>query len=66
MQSINNGNASPTHYLPQDHTAVNIKDVLLKTLQQWKLHASKLFGITTDSGSNVKLVCELLGWLFWT
>ena len=52
-----------THYLPQDHTAVNIKDVLLETVHEWNLEPDKLVGITTDSGSNVKLACELLGWV---
>jgi len=54
---------SQTHYLPQNYTALNIKEVLLETLQQWKLDPGKLVGITTDSGSNVKLACELLGWV---
>ena len=52
-----------THYLPQDHTAVNIKDVLLETLHEWNLEPDKLVGITTDIGFNVKLACELLGWI---
>ena len=52
-----------THYLPEDHTAINISEVLAETLQQWKLEESRLVGITTDSGSNVKAACEILGWL---
>jgi len=63
MLSINNGNSSPTAYISQNHTALNIKEVLLETLQQWKLDPGKLVGITTDSGSNVKLACELLRWI---
>ena len=51
-----------TNYLPQDHTAVNIKEVLNETLQLWKLDPGKLMGVTTDSASNVKLACELLNW----
>ena len=51
-----------THYLCQDHNATNIKEVLTETLQLWKLDTAKLVGITTDSGSNVKLACELLYW----
>ena len=50
------------HYLPQDHNATNIKEVLTETLELWKLEAVKLVGITTDSGANVKLACELLNW----
>ena len=51
-----------THYMPEDHTAVNIQEALSEGLQQWKLAESQLVGITTDSGSNVKLACELLNW----
>ena len=51
-----------THYLPQDHNATDIKEVLTETLQLWKLDTAKLVGITTDSGSNIKLPCELLNW----
>ena len=36
--------------------------VLAETLQQWKLEDNRLVGITTDSGSNVKLACKLLHW----
>ena len=52
-----------THYIPEDHTAENISAVLAETLQQWKLEDNRLVGITTDSGSNVKLACELLHWI---
>jgi len=48
-----------TNYLPQNHSATNIKEVLTETLELWKLETAKLVGITTDSGSNVKLACEL-------
>ncbi len=34
----------------------------LLTLDQWKLAESRLVAINTDSGSNVKLACQLLGW----
>ena len=58
-----------THYIPEDHTAANIAEVLEETLQQWELEDKKLVGITTDSGSNIKLACTLLNWtrveLFW-
>ena len=50
------------HYLPQDHNATNIKEVLTEILKLWKLETAKLVGITTDSGSNIKLACELLNW----
>ena len=48
--------------MPQDHNATNIKQVLTETLELWKLETAKLVGITTDSGSNIKLACELLNW----
>ena len=51
-----------THYIPQEHTGENIKEALSATLQQWNLDQSNQIGITTDSGSNVKLACELLNW----
>ena len=51
-----------THYIPEDHTAANIAEVLEETLQQWELEDKKLVGITTDSGSNIKLACTLLNW----
>ena len=51
-----------THYIPEDHTAENISEVLAGTLQQWKLEDNRLVGITTDSGSNIKLACELVQW----
>ena len=51
-----------THYLPEDHTGTNIAEVLEETLQQWELDDKKLVGITTDSGSNVKLACTLRNW----
>ena len=51
-----------THHIPQDHTGENIKEALSDTLLQWNLKQSKQVGITTDSGSNVKLACELLNW----
>ena len=49
-----------TQYLPEDHTAHNIKEALSETLHLWKLDRSHLVALTTDSGSNVKAACELL------
>ena len=51
-----------TQYLPEDHTAANIQEALSDTLKCWKLDVSKLVGITTDSGANVKAACRLLKW----
>jgi len=47
--------------MPEDHNVINIAEVLSETLQQWKLEESRLFGITTDSGSNTKAACKILG-----
>ena len=49
-----------TYYIPEDYIAENISEVLVETSQQWKLEDIRLVGITTDSGSNVKLACELI------
>ena len=48
--------------MPDDHTAANIQEALSDTLKRWKLDVSKLVGITTDSGANVKAACRLLKW----
>ena len=45
-----------------DHTGTNIAEALEETIQQWDLEAEKLVEITTDSGSNIKLACDLLNW----
>lgn len=50
------------HYLPEDHTGVQLQDALSVTLEQWDLNESKLTAITTDSASNIKLACQLLKW----
>ena len=52
-----------THYLPVDHTGTNIAEVLQETVQLWDLDEDKLMGITTDSGSNVRSACAILGWI---
>ena len=49
-----------------DHTATNVSEAFSETLQQWKLEENKLVGIATDSCSNIKAVCEILGWVVWT
>ena len=51
-------------YTPEDHTGLNLKDAMLSTLLDWNLSATKQVAITTDSaGSNIKLACEMLGWI---
>ena len=51
-----------THYMPEAHTAVNLQEALTSSLEQWNLDPDKQVAITTDSGANIKLACELLGW----
>ena len=50
------------HYLPEDHTGVQLQDALSVTLEQWELNEKKCTPITTDSASNIKLACQLLKW----
>ena len=51
-----------THYMPEAHTAVNLQEALTSSLEHWNLDPDKQVAITTDSGANIKLACELLGW----
>ena len=51
-----------THFIPEDHTGVNIKDHLIESLARWRLNPEKQVAMTTDNGANVKLTCELLHW----
>ena len=48
--------------MPEDHTGMNLQDALSQTLLNWELDATKLVVLTTDSGSNIVLACELLHW----
>ena len=48
--------------LSEDHTGMNLQDALTQTLSNWELDATKLVALTTDSGSNIVLACELLNW----
>ncbi|KAK3916821.1 E3 SUMO-protein ligase ZBED1 [Frankliniella fusca] len=43
-----------------EHTAINIKDWFLQTLEEWALPRSKISAITTDNGDNMRLAVELL------
>ena len=52
-----------THFIPEDHTWVNIKDHLIESLAGWSLNLEKQATMTTDNGANVKLACELLHWI---
>ena len=48
--------------MPEDHTGMNLQDTLSQTLLNWELDVTKLVALTTDSGSNIVLACELLHW----
>ena len=36
------------HYMPEDHTGMNLQDALSQTLLNWELDATKLVALTTD------------------
>ena len=49
--------------MPEDHTGENLQDALSTSLTEWRIDSTRLVPITTDSGSNIKLACELLSWM---
>lgn len=49
-----------THYMPEQHTAANICDVIENNLKLWNLQKQNMVSLTTDNGSNVKLAATLL------
>ena len=57
-----NAKCLQTHFMPEAHTGVNLKNVLASSLDQWHLDPDNQVAITTDSGTNIKLACELLSW----
>lgn len=54
-----------TSFLPEDHTAENLKDALVTALEEWGLNMDNLSCLTTDSGANIKAAARLLAvpWL---
>lgn len=48
--------------MPEAHTGINLQEALESTLFQWDLDPEKQICIKTDSGLNIKLACQLLGW----
>ena len=50
-----------THYTVEDHTGENLKVSFLEIFEEWNLSLDHQVAITTDSGSNTKLACQLLG-----
>ena len=55
------GKCLQTHYMPEAHPGINLQEALESTLSQWGLDPEKQVCITTDSGANIKLACQLLG-----
>ena len=55
-------NCLQTHYMPEAHTGINLRESVESTLSQWGLDPEKEICITTNSRSNIKLACQLLGW----
>ena len=50
------------HFMPESHSGINLQSALSATLQEWSLDEAKQISVTTNSGSNIKLACELLTW----
>ena len=46
----------------ENHTGENLKVSFLEIFEEWNLSPDHQVAITTDSGSNIKLTCRLLGW----
>ena len=53
-----------TLFVPKDHNADNLSEILAQTLAQWKLETAKQVCITTDKGSNI--ICTITIRLMWT
>ena len=53
-----------TLFVPKDHNADNLSEVLTETLAQWKLEVGRQVCITTDNGSNI--LCATTVRLMWT
>ena len=51
-------------FVPKDHNADNLSEVLTETLAQWKLEVGRQVCITTDNGSNI--LCATTVRLMWT
>ena len=53
-----------TLFVPRDHNADNLSEILTETLAQWKLGADQQVCITTDNASNI--ICATTVRLMWT
>jgi len=52
-----------TFFVPQDHDANNLADVMTETLANWGLDPANQVCLTTDNGSNI--VCATSNHLGW-
>ena len=52
-----------SQFMPQNHTGANIKACLQEVLLRWNLPEAQMVALTTDSGSNIKLACQLAHWV---
>ena len=48
--------------MPQDHSGINIADVLRETLESWELSEENMVCLTSDSGSNIVSAAQQLQW----
>lgn len=49
--------------LDVEHTANNVKDIILSILEDWNISLSKISGVTTDNDTNMIKTVQLLGLL---
>lgn len=54
--------ALQTLYMPQDHTGLNLAEVLRETVESWELCERSLVCLTTDSATNIVSATEQLNW----
>ena len=52
-----------TLYAPDDHTDINLGEIMTETLESWELDVRKQTCITTDNGANFISACSSLGWM---
>ena len=48
--------------MPQDHTGLNLVEILCETLETWELSSENFMCLTTDSGTNILSAAQQLGW----
>ena len=48
--------------MPQDHTGLNLAEVLCETLETWEFSSENLVCLTTDSRTNIDSAAQQLEW----